>query len=117
MRWISAVSGLVRASLLFPIMLAVSASAQAQDAKPFTNEQLDQMTAQIALYPDSLLRSSSWRRRTPTNSRRRRVVEGASGCQGRRRGQDGRERGLGSLGRLDGRVPEVVITLARRPSG
>ena len=55
MRWISAVSGLVRASLLFPIMLAVSASAQAQDAKPFTNEQLDQMTAQIALYPDSLL--------------------------------------------------------------
>ena len=30
-------------------------SAQAQDAKPFTNEQLDQLTAQIALYPDSLL--------------------------------------------------------------
>src|SRR5207344_2098773 len=30
-------------------------NAHAQDAKPFTKEQLDQMTAQVALYPDSLL--------------------------------------------------------------
>ena len=35
-------------------MFALSAQVCAQDAK-FTKEQLDQMTAQIALYPDSLL--------------------------------------------------------------
>lgn len=29
--------------------------AAAHDAKPFNKEQLDQMTAQVALYPDSLL--------------------------------------------------------------
>jgi hypothetical protein len=42
--------------LLFAIALAVPVIASAQSAdKPFSNEQLDQMLAQIALYPDSLL--------------------------------------------------------------
>ena len=53
MNWISAASGLLRVLLLTPFLFALS--AQAQDAKPFSNEQLDQLTAQIALYPDSLL--------------------------------------------------------------
>ena len=53
MRWISEAAGLLRVPLLTPFLLALS--AQAQDAKPFTKEQLDQMTAQVALYPDSLL--------------------------------------------------------------
>jgi hypothetical protein len=39
--------------LLIPLCFALP--VQAQDAKPFTNEQLEQMTAQVALYPDSLL--------------------------------------------------------------
>ena len=42
--------------LLAAIMLAVPVLASAQSAdKPFNSEQLDQMLAQIALYPDSLL--------------------------------------------------------------
>ena len=42
--------------LLAAIMLAVPVLASAQSAdRPFNNEQLDQMLAQIALYPDSLL--------------------------------------------------------------
>ena len=53
MNWISSLSTLFRGMLLIPVLLVQP--AQAQDAKPFTNEQLDQMTAQIALYPDSLL--------------------------------------------------------------
>lgn len=53
MRWISALTRLVGALLLIPALSAMT--AQAQDAKPFSNEQLDQMTAQVALYPDSLL--------------------------------------------------------------
>jgi hypothetical protein len=53
MRWISALSRLIGALLLIPALSAVN--AHAQDAKPFSNEQLDQMTAQVALYPDSLL--------------------------------------------------------------
>ena len=53
MKGSTAASRLVRGLLLMPFLFAPS--AQAQDAKPFTNEQLDQMTAQIALYPDSLL--------------------------------------------------------------
>jgi len=53
MRWIAAVSQLLR-GLAF-IALLGAASAHAQDAKPFSKEQLDQMTAQVALYPDSLL--------------------------------------------------------------
>ncbi len=36
-------------------MLTIPLLAAAQDAKPFSKEQLDQMTAQVALYPDSLL--------------------------------------------------------------
>jgi hypothetical protein len=51
----SEASRLVRVWLPIAALLALSTSAQAQDTKPFTNEQLDQMTAQIALYPDSLL--------------------------------------------------------------
>jgi hypothetical protein len=46
-------SRLFRLLLLIPLLFAPS--AQAQDAKPFTNEQLEQMTAQAALYPDPLL--------------------------------------------------------------
>jgi len=53
MRWIAAVSQLLR-GLAF-IALLGAASAHAQDAKLFSKEQLDQMTAQVALYPDSLL--------------------------------------------------------------
>ncbi len=45
---------LCRLLAAFVLALPVLASAQAAD-KPFTNEQLDQMLAQIALYPDSLL--------------------------------------------------------------
>jgi len=36
-------------------VFGLASAAAAQDAKPFTNEQLDQLTAQVALYPDSLL--------------------------------------------------------------
>ena len=53
MRWLSALSKLAGVLLLVPAFAVVT--AHAQDAKPFTNEQLDQMTAQVALYPDSLL--------------------------------------------------------------
>ena len=66
MKWTAAV---LRSIGAVTLLLGLFASpALAQDAKPFTNEQLDQMTAQIALYPDSLLRSCSWRRRIPTSS-------------------------------------------------
>ena len=42
--------------LLAVLAFAVPVLASAQSAdKPFNNEQLDQMTAQVALYPDSLL--------------------------------------------------------------
>ena len=44
-RWLVAMSGLA---------LCATAVAQSGD-KPFSKEQLDQMTAQVALYPDSLL--------------------------------------------------------------
>ena len=38
------------------ILLTLPAQAIAQSAdKPFSKEQIDQLTAQIALYPDSLL--------------------------------------------------------------
>ncbi len=53
MRWIAAASGLLRGLLLLPLLFAPV--SQAQDAKPFSNEQLEQMTAQVALYPDALL--------------------------------------------------------------
>ena len=53
MRWRSLVSKLVGVLTLVPLLL--SPLVQAQDAKPFTKEQLDQMTAQVALYPDALL--------------------------------------------------------------
>ena len=53
MQWNSALSKLARMWTLVPALLALPALAQ--DARPFTNEQLDQMTAQIALYPDPLL--------------------------------------------------------------
>jgi hypothetical protein len=48
-----ALTRLTRVLMLVPMLLAVP--AHAQDAKPFNNEQLEQMTAQVALYPDSLL--------------------------------------------------------------
>ena len=44
---------MLRVLLVTPFLFALS--AQAQDAKPFSKEQLDQLTAQVALYPDSLL--------------------------------------------------------------
>ena len=53
MRWSSAKSSLIGVLLLIPILFA--GSTLAQDAKPLSNEQLDQLTAQVALYPDSLL--------------------------------------------------------------
>jgi uncharacterized membrane protein YgcG len=53
MEWISKAARLVRALLVIPALSVLS--AQAQEAKPFAAEQLDQMTAQVALYPDSLL--------------------------------------------------------------
>jgi Protein of unknown function (DUF3300) len=52
---ISSVSRLIRGLALLSVLFAVSGPLQAQDAKLFTNEQLDQLTAQVALYPDSLL--------------------------------------------------------------
>ena len=53
MRWSSLVSRLARGLTLIPLLFALS--VEAQEAKPFSNEQLEQMTAQVALYPDSLL--------------------------------------------------------------
>ncbi|MGA8054720.1 MAG: DUF3300 domain-containing protein [Burkholderiales bacterium] len=51
----SLVNRLLR-GLVVAIAFALPIAAGAQSSgKPFTNEQLDQMTAQIALYPDSLL--------------------------------------------------------------
>src|SRR5271157_1819882 len=43
-----------RTAVFLALALPVVAAAQGS-AKPFSNEQLDQMTAQVALYPDSLL--------------------------------------------------------------
>ena len=53
MRWRSILTSLVGAMTFAPMLFAGAVAAQ--DAKPFSNEQLDQLTAQIALYPDSLL--------------------------------------------------------------
>ncbi len=50
----SLVKSLRRILAAFVLALPVLASAQSAD-KPFNNEQLDQMLAQIALYPDALL--------------------------------------------------------------
>ncbi len=47
-------SWLKRTALGLVLLLPLAAAAQTSD-KPFSNEQLDQMLAQIALYPDSLL--------------------------------------------------------------
>jgi Protein of unknown function (DUF3300) len=55
MSLMSGVSKWTRRALLVALVFALSAQVHAQDSKPFSNEQLDQMTAQIALYPDSLL--------------------------------------------------------------
>src|SRR6185369_2824670 len=55
MAWNSAVSRIARRMVLLLALLALPALAWAQDAKPFSKEQLDQLTAQVALYPDSLL--------------------------------------------------------------
>jgi len=41
--------------LAFMIAMALPVFALAQSEKSFDNGQLDQLTAQIALYPDSLL--------------------------------------------------------------
>ncbi len=53
MHWLAATTRWIGAFALVPLLAALP--AHAQDAKPFSNEQLDQMTAQVALYPDSLL--------------------------------------------------------------
>ena len=53
MRWRSTLKRLVGALAFAPVLFAGAVAAQ--DAKSFSNEQLDQLTAQIALYPDSLL--------------------------------------------------------------
>jgi Protein of unknown function (DUF3300) len=51
---IGQISSWFRRALLGLMLLPLAAAAQTSD-KPFSNEQLDQMLAQIALYPDSLL--------------------------------------------------------------
>ena len=53
MKAIFAISRYVLALGLLSLGLALP--VHAQEPKPFSKEQLDQMTAQIALYPDSLL--------------------------------------------------------------
>jgi hypothetical protein len=53
MKWNAAMSKSIGA--LWVILALFAWPAQAQEAKPFSNEQLDQLTAQVALYPDSLL--------------------------------------------------------------
>jgi Protein of unknown function (DUF3300) len=53
MNWHAVLRKCFGASVLFAAL--VVAPVQAQDAKPLSNEQLDQLTAQVALYPDSLL--------------------------------------------------------------
>ena len=50
-----AVLKLLRRMVFVTLLLALSAPALAQDEQPFGKEQLDQVTAQVALYPDSLL--------------------------------------------------------------
>ena len=55
MKRIASVWKLIRGMVLLPVALAAFGQAYAQDARPFSKEQLDQMTAQIALYPDALL--------------------------------------------------------------
>ena len=85
------------------------AAAPAAPAKaPASKEQLDQMTAQIALYPDSLLSQVLMATTYPDESPRRQVVEGASGRQGRRSGQDGRRAELGSEVQSLVAFPEVL---------
>jgi len=53
MRRFSKMCGLMSLLLLVPLWLTFSASAQ--ESKPFKAEELDQMLAPIALYPDALL--------------------------------------------------------------
>lgn len=53
MRWTRFARAWLRAMLLFPLLIACN--AWAADDKTFKDEELDQMLAPIALYPDSLL--------------------------------------------------------------
>jgi hypothetical protein len=53
MKTVSKMCGLTSLLFLVPLLLAVSALAQ--ESKPFKAEELDQMLAPIALYPDALL--------------------------------------------------------------
>jgi len=53
MRWFSKMCGLMSLLLCVPLLTAFSASAQ--ESKTFKAEELDQMLAPIALYPDALL--------------------------------------------------------------
>jgi Protein of unknown function (DUF3300) len=53
MKTVSKMCGLTSLLLLVPVLLAVS--AWAQESQPFKAEELDQMFAPIALYPDALL--------------------------------------------------------------
>ena len=53
MKTVFKMCGLTSLLLLVPLLLAVS--AWAQESKPFKAEELDQMLAPIALYPDALL--------------------------------------------------------------
>ena len=70
MKRIASVLKLIRGMVLLPVALAAFGQAYAQDAKPFSKEQLDQMTAQIALYPDALLSQLLMATTYPTNSPR-----------------------------------------------
>ena len=96
--------------------MPVLASAQSAD-KPFSNEQFEQMTAQVALYPDSLLAQLFMATTYPDDfAAACRLVEGASGLEGRRRGRrvvasEPWDPSVASLVAF----PEVLITLGEKP--
>ena len=115
MKWSIALGKLIGVLTLVPLLSVLP--AQAQDAKPFSNEQLDQMTAQIALYPDSLLSQLLMATTYPDEfAKAVGVVEGASRREGRRRGQDGRERATGiRRWRRWSRSRRSLITLGEKP--
>ena len=84
------------------LLLPVAAGAQSGD-KPFGNEQLDQMLAQIALYPDPLLSQVLMAATYPDEFAAAVAWSKAHpDAKGDSRGQDGRERAMGPFGGLAG---------------
>ena len=92
------------------------ANAAKPSGKQFSNEQLDQLTAQVALYPDSLLAQVLMATTYPDD-----FAEAAEwskahpDAKGDDAVEDGRERALGPVRAVAGRVPEVLITLGEKP--